>query len=160
MIVLTLIVVGIFIASILILIVMGILPKLWDHEIIKKNSTVEDIIDSVDSSCVMPAIAFVSFIVGIVLVLAVMLTTNEIARYDERDYDVSALAKEFVQKAKDDDNYSVVFHSLDGDQYSYIVIYKYIWREGYIVSLFGLNTAQLTDEFADLADQYKKEENK
>ena len=158
MIVLTLIVVGIFIASILILTVMRILPKLWDHEIIKKNSTVEDIIDSVDSSCVMLAIAVVSFIVGIVLVLAVMLTVNEIARYDERDYDVSALAKEFVQKAKDDDSYSVVFHSLDGDQYSYIVIYKYTWREGYIVSLFGLNTAQLTDEFADLADQYKKEE--
>ena len=159
MVVLTTIVVGIFIVSILILTVMRILPKLWDHEIIKKSSTVEDIIDSVDSSCVVHVIALMSFIVGIILSLVVMLETNEIARYDERDYDVSALAKEFVQKAKDDDdNYSVVFHSLDGDQYSYIVIYKYIWREGYIVSLFGLNTAQLTDEFADLADQYKKEE--
>lgn len=112
MVVLTIVVVGIFMVSILILIAMGILPKLWEHKIIKENSTVEDIIDSVNSSCVVHAIAVGSFFAGIILVMAVMFTTNEIARYDERDYDVSALAKEFVQKAKEDDNYSVVFESL------------------------------------------------
>lgn len=158
MIVFTLIAAGIFIASILILIAMGILPKLWKHKIIKRNSTIDDIIDSLDYSYVIHVTAFISGLISIILLLVVMLTTTEVARYDARDYDVAALAKEFVQKAKDDDNYSVVFHRLDGDQYSYIVINKYIWREGYVISLFGLNTAQLTDEFADLADQYKKEE--
>lgn len=158
MVIATIVVIGIFAVSMLILSVMKLLPKLWDHKIIKKNSVIEDIIDGLDYNGAAHITGLISFFVGLVMLLIVLLTTNEVARYDAHDYDVAALAKEFVQKAKTDDTYSVIFHSLDGDQYPYIVINKYIWREGYVVTLFGLNTAQLTDEFADLADQYKKEE--
>lgn len=157
MVVLMWILIGISVPSVLGLLAVYLFDKFDLDSELNPDSILSRAIDFLECSSFLPILALSSSISAFIFAVVVNASASEIARFDSNQYDIDKMATEFIQKCKVDDSYEMEFRSLEGNLYPYIVIYKYDYKEKYAIYFYGLNNAQLSDDFSAIASQYKKE---